>query len=141
MNNIPLIKKIGWMYSSIKEEYKYINSLINQLSKVNVISSINIENGIAFYKKSLLLFKKSLEQFSFCFERNIFTLNHIELIKEVYLRRCLINIDTSYRLLNDPLSSNAFSFKIYKEIVIKIFSLISLIKDLGNSLELIKKYI
>lgn len=139
MNNLPIIKKIGWMYSSIREQYKYVNSLINQLNKINIITSINIENGLTFYKKSLLLFKKSYEQFSFCYERNAFTMSHIDLIKEVYLRRCLINIDSSYRLLNEPMSSNAFSFKIYKEIIIKIYALISLIKDLGNSLEMIKK--
>ena len=62
MNEQSSLVKIKWLYFSIKEQYKYINSRFNKISQDQIYIHL-IEREIKYYKLSLTLFKKSLNEF------------------------------------------------------------------------------
>jgi hypothetical protein len=126
-----LLIKINWLYYSIKEQYKFINSKLNKYSLDSDLLSI-LENEIKYYKISLTLFKKSFFEFQYSFQHG-FTNEKIYLIKEVYLRRSLINLKQALDYL---VHNNVSGFTIcYKELYDLFNSLISSLKELGISLD------
>lgn len=133
--NDPFLMRINWIYFSIKEQYQFINSMINQI-KDNAYLLKAIEKEIYFYKTSLLLFKKSFSSFQEAYKKRSFDDLTINTIKELYLRRCLININKSYELL----INNHFDFPnlFINDLIQKERILINSIKDLGSHLEKIK---
>lgn len=126
-----LLVQIKWMYYSIKEQYKYINSFFNRISQ-NPIYIRLIDKEIKHYKISLTLFKKSFTEFENAFNSS-FSKEKIYLIKEVYLRRCLINLKQGTDLLvNDKLISQDM---FYQDLINLFVVLINSLKELGMSLE------
>ena len=126
-----LLVQIKWMYYSIKEQYKYINSFFNRISQ-NPIYIRLIDKEIKHYKISLTLFKKSFNEFENAFNSS-FSKEKIYLIKEVYLRRCLINLKQGTDLLvNDKMISQDM---FYQDLINLFIGLINSLKELGMSLE------
>ena len=132
----PLLRKINWMYFSIKEQYKFINS-INKSIEFDPFFCGLLKNEIYYYKISLTLFKKSFDLFIESYSKKLFDAVRINNIKEIYLRRCLFNLNKSYELLNNNVHQVLTSNTIFQDLVNKETILISSIKELGRHLELI----
>ena len=132
----PLLRKINWMYFSIKEQYKFINS-INKSIEFDPFFCELLKNEIYYYKISLTLFKKSFDLFIESYSKKLFDAVRINNIKEIYLRRCLFNLNKSYELLKNNVHQVLTSNTIFQDLVNKETILISSIKELGRHLELI----
>lgn len=131
MNEQSSLVKIKWLYFSIKEQYKYINSRFNKISQDQVYIHL-IEREIKYYKLSLILFKKSLNEFENAID-SFFNQEKIYLIKEVYLRRSLINLRQGLDiLLKNQIVNNE---EVTKELISLFSNLSNSIKDLGLLLE------
>ena len=132
----PLLRKINCMYFSIKEQYKFINS-INKSIEFDPFFCGLLKNEIYYYKISLTLFKKSFDLFIESYSKKLFDAVRINNIKEIYLRRCLFNLNKSYELLKNNVHQVLTSNTIFQDLVNKETILISSIKELGRHLELI----
>jgi hypothetical protein len=131
MNEQSSLVKIKWLYFSIKEQYKYINSRFNKISQDQIYIHL-IEREIKYYKLSLILFKKSLNEFENAID-SFFNQEKIYLIKEVYLRRSLINLRQGLDiLLKNQIVNNE---EVTKELISLFSNLANSIKDLGLLLE------
>ena len=131
MNEQSSLIKIKWLYFSIKEQYKYINSRFNKISQDQIYIHL-IEREIKYYKLSLILFKKSLNEFENAID-SFFNQEKIYLIKEVYLRRSLINLRQGLDiLLKNQIVNNE---EVTKELISLFSNLANSIKDLGLLLE------
>lgn len=131
MNEQNSLVKIKWLYFSIKEQYKYINSRFNKISQDQIYIHL-IEREIKYYKLSLILFKKSLNEFENAID-SFFNQEKIYLIKEVYLRRSLINLRQGLDiLLKNQIVNNE---EVTKELISLFSNLANSIKDLGLLLE------
>lgn len=131
MNEQSSLVKIKWLYFSIKEQYKYINSRFNKISQDQIYIHL-IEREIKYYKLSLTLFKKSLNEFENAIN-SFFNQEKIYLIKEVYLRRSLINLRQGLDiLLKNQIVNNE---EVTKELISLFSNLANSIKDLGLLLE------
>ena len=131
MNEQSSLVKIKWLYFSIKEQYKYINSRFNKISQDQIYIHL-IEREIKYYKLSLILFKKSLNEFENAIDSFI-NQEKIYLIKEVYLRRSLINLRQGLDIfLKNQIVNNE---EVTKELISLFSNLANSIKDLGLLLE------
>ena len=131
MNEQSSLVKIKWLYFSIKEQYKYINSRFNKISQDQIYIHL-IEREIKYYKLSLTLFKKSLNEFENAIN-SFFNQEKIYLIKEVYLRRSLINLRQGLDiLLKNQIVKDE---EVTKELISLFSNLANSIKDLGLLLE------
>ena len=131
-----LLNKINWIYFSIKEQYKFINLNFNRVSNDQILIKL-LENEIYFYKTSLILFKKSFSLFEESYRNGYFNKEMIGKAKELYLRRCLYNLNNSYEKLiqNHLVKGNSF----VNTLLSLLNKLIESIKDLGRNLELLVK--
>lgn len=131
MNHNHLIIKINWLYYSIKEQYQFINSFFNRLSKDQGMIKL-LEKEIYFYKTSLILFKKSLSIFEFQYKNENYDKENIIKAKDVYLKRCLVNLSSALQVLeNSPFFHNNL---LIEELVSLFQRLIGNINDLGVNL-------
>ncbi len=135
--NRQLLLGINWIFCSLKEQYQFINSLMNQLLKDQIIKD-HLKREIYFYKTSLILFKKSFSIYQEKYNKNIINEKDINDIK-IYLRRCLFNLNECFNLFSIVSNSLMVSSILYHEIINKIKGLISSIKDLGRNLDLLNK--
>lgn len=133
--NRQLLLRINWIFCSLKEQYQFINSLMNQLLKDQVIKD-HLDKEIYFYKTSLILFKKSFSMYQEKYNKNIINDKDINDIK-IYLRRCLFNLNECFNLFSIISNSLMVSSILYHEIISKINGLIISIKDLGRNLDLL----
>ena len=135
MNN-PVLLKINWLYHSLKEQYRFINSLFKCLSNDPMLKDA-VEREFYYYKTSLVLFKKSMNLFSESLNANYFTKVRVDNIKELYLRRCLINLNKSLELFAYEKDARIKDNPLIQDIAGKISVLIGSVKELGRSLECI----
>ena len=91
MNEENLIR-VNWYYYSIKEQYKFINRLIKNI-QCNPYCYQFLNESLNDYRTSLILFKKSLEIFDESFSHKKFNDEIIYKMKDIYLRRSLMNIN------------------------------------------------
>ncbi len=133
MNN-PVLIKINWLYHSLKEQYRFINSLFKCLTGDPALKDA-VEREFYYYKTSLVLFKKSMALYTESLNANYFTKVRIENIKELYLRRCLINLNKSFELFAYESDGRIKANPLIQDIVGKISVLIGSVKELGRSLE------
>ncbi|MDD7735635.1 MAG: hypothetical protein SOW55_06710 [Bacilli bacterium] len=131
-----LLRKINWMYFSLKEQYKFLNSIIKSIESDYIFKDL-LKNEIYYYKTSLTLFKKSFELFQESYSSKTFDSVRVNSIKELYLRRCLINLNKSYQLLIDNNQKVLINNLLFQDLVNKENILISSIKELGRHLDLI----
>ena len=131
-----LLRKINWMYFSLKEQYKFLNSIIKSIESDYIFKDL-LKNEIYYYKTSLTLFKKSFELFQESYSSKTFDSVRVNSIKELYLRRCLINLNKSYQLLIDNNQKVLINNLLFQDLVNKENILISSIKELGRRLDLI----
>ncbi len=132
--NKSLLTRINWLYFSLKEQYKFINSLFNRLFQDPVIKDL-LSKEIYFYKTSLVLFKKSFSLYQDGYNKKIINEKIINDCKEMYLRRCLYNLNQFldlFKRVNNPFMISSI---VFNEIITKIIALIASIKDLGRNLD------
>ena len=127
-----LFTRINWLYCSIKEQYKFINLNFNKVSSDLLLMKL-LENEIYFYKTSLVLFKKSFAIFEENNKKNSLNKEEIMKAKELYLRRCLYNLNNSYEKLinNNFVLGNPF----VNNLLELLKRLILTIKELGRNLD------
>lgn len=132
--NESLLTRINWLYYSLKEQYKFINSLFNRLFQDPLIKEL-LSKELYFYKTSLVLFKKSFSLYQEGYNKKIINDKLINDCKEMYLRRCLYNLNQSLVLFKRVNNSLMISSMVFHEIIAKIVVLIDSIKDLGRNLD------
>lgn len=85
--------RLNWYFYSLKEQFKFVNRTVKNI-EYNGYYDLNKES-ISFYKKSLVLFKKSFDIFNEFYKYGYLDQQAIYKIKEIYLRRTLVNLKSA----------------------------------------------